>query len=56
MGRKRWGGEAGNETRGIVLRELEKEVKVQEGLFVLGDMRPDGQSIPPSLFFANPRC
>ncbi|OXG23479.1 ligase [Cryptococcus neoformans Tu401-1] len=43
-GEKRWGEEAGNETRGIVLRELEKEVKVQEGLFVLGDMRPDDVS------------
>ncbi|KAE8537615.1 hypothetical protein D1P53_006324 [Cryptococcus gattii VGV] len=40
-GEARWGGEVGNETREIVLRELDKEVKVQQELFVLGDMRPD---------------
>lgn len=44
----------GNETRGIVLRELEKEVKVQEGLFVLGDMRQDGKLIPPGRLLALP--
>lgn len=53
-GENRWGGEVGNETRGIVLRELEKEVKVQEGLFVLGDMRQDGKLIPPGRLLALP--
>ncbi|KIR79484.1 ligase [Cryptococcus gattii EJB2] len=43
-GEARWGGEVGNETREIVLRELDKEVKVQQELFVLGDMRPDDVS------------
>lgn len=44
-GEARWGGEVGNETREIVLRELDKEVKVQQELFVLGDMRPDGKLV-----------
>lgn len=46
-GEARWAGEVGNETRGIVLRELDKEVKVQQDLFVLGDMRPDGKLVLP---------
>ncbi|WWD20527.1 hypothetical protein CI109_105003 [Kwoniella shandongensis] len=35
------GGEVGNVTRGIVLRELEKEVKSQEDLLILNDVQSD---------------
>ncbi|WVQ74741.1 hypothetical protein IAR50_004346 [Cryptococcus sp. DSM 104548] len=34
-------GSVGNATRGILLREMEKEVQNQETTFVLGNMKPD---------------
>ncbi|WVQ85781.1 hypothetical protein IAT38_007948 [Cryptococcus sp. DSM 104549] len=43
-GAKLGSGEVVEATRGIIMRELEKEVRVQEEMFVLGDVRPDDVS------------